>query len=171
MRCSIAFAGVCVLLAVVAFAAPANDSKAPAAFQQLKSLAGNWEGTAEFGEQKMPTKASFRVISNGSALMLTTPEGEGDDMITMFHPDGQAVLVTHYCGSGNQPRMKLAPSADPKRFAFEFLDITNVSSSDHGQMRSVIITILAPDHHIQEWHSFDHDKETVARFDMHRVKS
>ena len=66
MRCSIAFASVCVLLAVVAFAAPANDSKAPAAFQQLKSLAGSWEGKNSMGEA---LQVSFKVTSGGSALL------------------------------------------------------------------------------------------------------
>ncbi len=42
------------------------------------------------------------------------PKNNGpENMITMFHMDGDRLLMTHYCGAGNQPRMKLVAS-NPK---------------------------------------------------------
>ncbi len=33
-------------------------------------------------------------------------------MITIFHMDNARVLMTHYCGAGNQPRMQASGSPD-----------------------------------------------------------
>ena len=46
----------------------------------------------------------FRPTSGGSALLSEIVGVE--DMITMFHLDNDRVLMTHYCGAGNQPRMQ-----------------------------------------------------------------
>ena len=37
---------------------------------------------------------------------------QNEDMISMFHVDGDRLLMTHYCSAGNQPRMKAAASPD-----------------------------------------------------------
>ena len=48
-------------------------------------------------------------------------------MITMFHMDGSRLLMTHYRGAGNQPRMTGTLSPDGKSVTFDFLDATNLS--------------------------------------------
>ena len=66
------------------------------------------------------------MTAGGSALM-SEIHGEGhEDMISMFHMDGDRLIMTHYCGAGNQPRMKVA-SADAKSVSFEFFDGTNIA--------------------------------------------
>ena len=40
-----------------------------------------------------------------------------DDMISMLHLDADRLLMTHYCGAGNQPRMQAEASSDGKTFA------------------------------------------------------
>jgi hypothetical protein len=39
------------------------------AFQKMKQLAGQWEGTVNFGEGTQTIKASYRVTSAGSVLV------------------------------------------------------------------------------------------------------
>ena len=75
-----------------------------------------------------PVEVDYRVTSNGSALMSEIKGKE--DMISMFHLDGDRVLMTHYCGAGNQPRMVASASPDGKTFTFDFLDATNLATPD-----------------------------------------
>jgi len=48
-------------------------------------------------------------------------------MISVYHLDGDRLILTHYCEVGNQPRMQ-ATSFDPKsnEIDFNFLDATNM---------------------------------------------
>ena len=95
---------------------------------------------------------------------------EDDNMISMFNLDGQRLLMTHYCSAGNQPRMTATSSADGKTIAFDFLDATNVAGPEAGHMQHVVISVLDPDHHIEEWNYLDHGKEMKQVFDLRRKK-
>src|SRR5271165_2372148 len=99
------------LLLATATAALAQTS-AQKSFDQLKSLSGSWEGK---NTQGMPIQVSFRETSGGSALMSEIHGHGPEDMISMIHLDGpNRLILTHYCGAGNQPRMVASTSADGK---------------------------------------------------------
>jgi hypothetical protein len=150
-----------VLAGTLAFAA----SDAQKSFEQLKSLSGSWEGKTSSGE---PVQVDFRATSMGSALMSEIKGKE--DMITMFNLDGERLLMTHYCGAGNQPRMLASASLDGKTITFDFLDATNLASPDAGHMRHVVISILDANHHTEEWTFVDHGKEMKELFGLRRKK-
>jgi hypothetical protein len=97
--------------------------------------------------------------------------GEGhEDMISMIHMDGaNRLMLTHYCGAGNQPRMTASTSADGKIITFNFLDGTNLSSPDSGRMQRVVFTIVDPNHHTEDWtFAAGPGKEMKEFFDLHR---
>ena len=149
---------VLFLIAVLGLvAAPATaQSKAQATFDRLKTLAGEWEGSLAGATSRV----SYRVISNGSVLEETMKNGEEDTMITIYHLDGDRLMVTHYCGAGNQPRMVAA--LDPKTpnvVAFKFLDATNLSSPDAGHMRNLVVTLVDKDHLTQQWSWHEKSKD------------
>ena len=124
------------------------QSGAEKQFAQLKSLSGTWEGKTSKGETD---QVLFRVTGNGSAVM-SEILGHHEDMITMFHLDGaDKLLMTHYCGAGNQPRMKATTSADGKTITFDFLDATNLEGNQPGHMRRLVIGLLDQNHHTEEW--------------------
>jgi len=151
-----------VILAATALLAQSDAQKS---FDQLKSLAGTWEGKNSMGE---PVQVSFKVTSNGSAVM-SEIAGHGEDMITMFHLDGPNKLrLTHYCATGNQPRMQASASPDGKTITFNFLDATNLASPDAGHMQRLAITVLDANHHAEEWTFADHGKEMKELFDLRR---
>ena len=150
-----------VFAANVAFAASAANQS----FEQLKSLDGSWEGKASNGE---PVQVSYRVTSNGSALMSEIKGKE--DMISMFNLDGERLLMTHYCAVGNQPRMLATALPDGKTITFDFLDATNLASPEAGHMHHVVISILDANHHTEEWNYVDHGKEMKEVFDLWRKK-
>src|SRR5436305_10042303 len=112
-----------LLITLFASTCAMAQSEAQKNFEKMKTLAGSWKGKTSEGR---PVEVSYRVTSGGSALMSEIKGKE--DMITMFHLDGDRLMMTHYCGAGNQPRMKAEASPDGKTIPFEFLDATNLQS-------------------------------------------
>lgn len=135
------------------------------AFDKIKSLAGDWEGTA----MGMKVTANYKVMSAGSAVMLVMPgEKPGDEMVTVFHPDNEKLMVTHYCSAKNQPRMVMVPGPDPNVIKFEFLDATNLPSPDAPHMVGLTLKLLDANHHIQTWTFAMNGKPQSEEFDYRR---
>ena len=133
-------------------------------FDQLKLLTGRWEGTAN-GDQ--PVAVFFRLTAGGTAL-LSEIEGK-EDMISMIHMDGPGrLLLTHYCGAGNQPRMLARVSPDGRVFTFDFLDATNLAHAEDGHMQRVVFSMIDANHHTEEWNFVDHGTELMEVFDLRR---
>ena len=73
-------------------------------------------------------------------------------MVTMYHPDGSRIMMTHYCAGGNQPRMRAhVPKGDVDRIAFSFVDATNLPDPKVEHMRSLVVRFEDADHFTQEW--------------------
>jgi hypothetical protein len=152
-----------LLTATAAFAqTPAQKS-----FDQLKSLAGSWEGKAADGK---PVQVSFRDTAGGSALMSEIHGHGPENMISMIHLDGpNRLLLTHYCGAGNQPRMAATVSPDGKTYTFDYFDATNLATPDAGHMQRVVFTVLDANHHTEDWtFAAGPGKEMKELFDLRR---
>jgi hypothetical protein len=93
-----------------------------------------------------------------------------EDMISMIHLDGpNRLLMTHYCGVGNQPRMAATVSPDGKTYTFSFFDGTNLASPDAGHMQRVVFTINDANHHTEDWtFNAGPGKEMKEFFDLQR---
>ena len=76
----------CILLFTTAVFAQSDAQKS---FDQLKSLAGSWEGKSSQGE---PVQVTFRMTAGGSALM-SEIVGHGENMISMINFDGPNRLL------------------------------------------------------------------------------
>jgi hypothetical protein len=152
-----------VLTAALATSAFAQ-TKAQKAFATIKTMPGSWEGKTADGK---PVQVTFKVTGNGSAVM-SEIQGK-DDMISMIHMDGpDSLLLTHYCAIGNQPRMQATVSPDGKTLTFNYKDATNLATPDAGHMQQMVLTLLDPDHHTEEWIFVDHGKELKRVFDLYR---
>ncbi len=137
-----------------------------AAFERMKGLAGNWEMKTKDGKA---VTESVEVVSSGSAVMLRM-KAPDEDMVTMFHPDGDTVIATHYCAAKNQPRFVLEPSDDPRALKFGFKDVTNLASPDAGHMQALIIRFKDADHHTEEWTWRENGKDRVEAMEFTRRK-
>jgi hypothetical protein len=155
-------------LVLTTMLAAQTATKNNGAFDVLKSLSGEWEGHMDMGGKQMHATTSFRVVSDGSAILSFLGQGTPHEMVTMFHTDGPDVLATHYCGAHNQPRFRLIPSADPKVLDFDFKDATNLASASDGHMVHVKFTIVDADHHFEDWTFLANGKTETTRFDFHR---
>lgn len=148
------------LAATFAFA----ESDAQKAFTRLKSLEGTWEGRTTQGQ---PVKVSYHLISGGTAIMSEAGE---DSMVTIYHLDGDRLLMTHYCGAGNQPRMQATLSADGKTLDFNFLDATNLVTPQTGHMHHALFTFADPNHYREQWTFLQDGKEHTEQFSLTRLQ-
>ncbi len=136
-------------------------------FEKLKTLAGSWQGTNYQGK---PVTAIYEVVSNGSAVMERL-QNEGElDMVTMYHLDGENLMMTHYCSAMNQPRMRAELSDDANVVKFAMFDITNLASKDAGHMEGMVLNYKDDDHIVHEWTFVDKGKPMTAPITLERQK-
>ena len=120
------------------------QSDAQKAFEKLKTLAGTWEGTY----MGMSGNVTIRVTSTGNAILHEmTASGRPDDPITMIYVEGDRLLLTHFCDSGNRPRMQGKLSPDGNTVTFDFLDVSG--NAEKFLMHDVMFTMVDADHHIE----------------------
>lgn len=144
-----------LVLAVAAINVPAPtiaaDAAAAAGYEKLKSLVGVWEAKGPGGQSVTTT---YRLVADGTAVEETLSHG---NMVTVYHLDGDSVLLTHYCINDNQPRMRAKGlSADGKTLEFKFVDATNMEKPTAKHMHELKMTFVDADHISEEWvHSVD----------------
>jgi hypothetical protein len=113
---------VVALMGTKSVAADKPGVEAKAAFARMKSLAGEWKVAETNGvHAQHDGKITYKVTAAGSALMETFFPGSHHEMVSMYHLDGDDLVLTHYCAAGNQPRMRLDRQAStPDRYLFAF---------------------------------------------------
>ena len=153
------------LLLVLSATLVVAESDGHKSFDLLRGMEGKWSGKNQQGQ---PVEVTFRMTAGGSALMSEIHGHGPENMITMFHMDGDRLVMTHYCGAGNQPRMKVIAS-DAKSVSFEFFDGTNIGPGD-GHMQHVTFAQPDADHHTEEWVFVGNGKEMRELFTLERVK-
>jgi hypothetical protein len=186
MKSRIALSVVFVLLAATAFAqsdalksavAPA-PTEAQKSFTTMKSLAGEWEGTANVPDAPEMSGAkmhvSLRVTSRGNVLVHEMQEAgtpldatKYDHPVTMLYLDGDQLTLIHYCDAGNRPRMTGKMSPNGKAVEFELKDI---SGSTDMHMHHSVFTIIDDNHHTEDWTFMMGDKPIHAHVDLTRTK-
>ena len=165
-----------VLLVVVVLAAAAfAQSDAQKSFDQLKTLAGSWDGVVKTNPPSPDidgkhVQATLRVTSMGNALMHEMRgEGRPDDPITMLYMDNDRLTLTHYCDAGNRPRMVAKASPDGKTVEFDFADVAG--STEYGHMHHAVFTMIDENHHTEDWtFMLPGDKHAQAHMDLQRAK-
>ena len=93
-----------------------------------------------------------------------------EDMLSLFYVDGERLLMTHFCPSGNQPRMQATISSDGKSISFNFLDVTNLSNPQAGHMHHAVYLFSDADHYTEQWTWRQDGKDTTYQYEMQRKK-
>ena len=167
----------CILFALAlaagsgaAATAPVVD--APAAFERLKALEGNWESSRP-GAQ--PAVTRFELVANGTVLMehYSNPAMPGGGhMVSAYHLDGDTLVLTHYCIAKNQPTLRADRfDAATGEIQFEFLRATNLPDQNTGHMRRALYRLEGPNQFTTEWEFFRDGKKTMTeRETFKRVK-
>ncbi len=127
---------VFLLLPISAIAGPndpADTTAAPdavvydaeSALEFFKSLAGDWDGSSAENQHGSYPAVSFRVMAAGSAVVETVWQGQPNEMESIFHMDGDNLLLTHYCALENAPVLRFEPTDEPGLVKFVFHGGTN----------------------------------------------
>ena len=155
--------------------AQAPKTEAEKSFDQMKSLAGSWEGqpstvppVPEVDGKR--AHVTFRVASRGHTLMHDLKiDGIPDNPITMLVVDSDRLLLTHYCDGDNRPRMVGKMSPDGKTIEFDFIDISG--NLNHGHMHHAVFTFIDENHHTEDWtYMMPGDKPMRVHFDLQRMQ-
>jgi len=124
-------------------AATQADRSAADAFKQLGSLLGVWDGKFEDGR---PHRVSYRLTAGGTVLVETWTLGPARESLTLYHLDGDALIATHYCPQGNQPRLQLdRATGAPERLSFVFRDGGNLQVPGKSHQHAFWIEPKGPD--------------------------
>lgn len=143
----------------------AAPTPAAALWAKLKVLSGTYAGTMPDGTK---VEYVYSLTGGGSALLETMALHDG--MTSVYSLDGDRVIMTHYCGAQNQPRMT-SPGLIGDTATFEFLDATGMKSPDDPHMRKLVFK-FDPDGTLhQDWTFFVNGKEQgTAHFDLKPAK-
>ncbi len=170
-------AGACAVLAVglVAYSAQSGGKGASKetnpnpAFERMKQLAGEWEGTATFGDGAgEPARLAIKSTAGGSALVETEFPGTDEEMISVIYLDKGEVVLTHYCHLHNQPHMK-GRLVNPNEVSFDFASGSNIDPKTDMHMHSARYRFIDDDHFISTWTLYEGGKPTAdAKMDMKR---
>jgi hypothetical protein len=151
----------------------AIDSRSTsAAFERLKELAGDWRIASpkdEAGKGKVAVR--YRVTAGGTAVVETLFPGEDKEMVTVYHRDGDQLMLTHYCMAGNQPRMRCRPGDARDELVFEFAGGTNLDAAKDFHMHDYRVRFLDSDHLHADWQYYRDGKAAGKHeFDLVRIK-
>lgn len=92
-------------------------------------------------------------------------------MVSIFHLNGEKLMMTHYCFAGNQPRMHVAfKPGKIGELDFTFVDATNLYKPSDGHMRGLKFTFDDKDRLIQVWTWRENGKDLPATFSLTRMK-
>jgi len=130
--------------------APAPAGSGAAAFEKLKTLVGDWVEVEPKMGPAGHVAESYRLTGAGSALVSTLAGGTEHEMVSVYHRDGNDLVMTHYCAAQNQPRMR-AKTATGNVIALDFDGGTNLDPAKDMHIHAVKIELLGPDEMRETW--------------------
>jgi len=158
----------CVALLLASCAEPATRARgaASAAFERFAALQGDWvEVDAGVGAPGQ-VSVTYRVTGGGSAVVETLWPGAPDEMVSVYHLDGDDLVLTHYCSAGNQPHLR-ACRVDGQRVDFTFDGGSNIDPSRDMHMHDLRYEFVSPDEIRVTWQGWSDgapDAAHVASF-------
>lgn len=159
-------------LIAASFTAPAASptsgrNNSAEAFARLKTLAGEWEATTGQGKMHL----SIEPIAAGTALVERETAENMPPMLTVYYLDGGRLLLTHYCMTGNQPRMQeKAFNPETGDVEFAFLDATNLASPAAVHMHNARFHLADHDRFVTEWDLYENGaRKTTEKLEYTRV--
>ena len=123
---------------------------AASAMAFLTTTAGNWaaSGDLEHGPARAGSPASAVSVQTkaaGSAVVHTYRQGTPAEMETVFHMDGDKLLLTHYCALQNAPVLRFEKSSKPGEIKFVFDGGTNFDPKIDAHLHEVHFQVIDKD--------------------------
>lgn len=132
----------------------------------VRALEGRWTSETPYGD----SEHTFTVTSSGSVVREIMMPGGEFEMTNMYHLDGNSIVMTHYCGAGNQPRMR-ATSFEDGVLAFESDSVTDLKDPKEHYMGTMTLKFISDDVVEQHWMSIEDGVESeIGVFKLTRAK-
>jgi hypothetical protein len=174
VKIRVAAASLVLLVSITAFTRSDDPKKGAgkyASLEPFKQLAGEWVSMHKMEGQEAQIHITYKVTSGGSAVVETIGPGTPMEMVTVIHPDGDDLVLTHYCAVGNQPTMKASANPTGNKVDFKFVRASNMKSDKDMHMHDVSYTFVDKDNLKTEWTHFNDGKPAGnAVFEAKRVK-
>ena len=168
MHSKILLTALCMTVAALSM----GQAKSPAAegFAKLKTLQGEWvDPDGIFGE-KGKVAVTYRVTGAGNTVVETFPVGTANEMVTVYHLEGDKVVLTHYCTSNTQPKM-VSAGLQGNTLAFEFAGGANINPATTSHMHSASFEFVSADEIKSTWVNWNGGKsDHSATFRVVRKK-
>ena len=95
------------------------------------------------------------LTSGGSALVETLFPGSDHEMLSVYHMDGDALVMTHYCMLQNAPQMRAQASSDPDTIAFECEGGASIEDCREPHMHEGKFELVDRDTVLSAWTMYD----------------
>jgi hypothetical protein len=135
----------------------AKPSAAAEGLEKLKALQGDWiDVDGAFG-QKGAVAVNYRVTGGGKTVVESFPINTPFEMTTVYHLDGNDLVLTHYCSGGTQPRMR-SRGLNGNTLAFDFDGGANIEPAKTSHMHGAKIEFLGADEVRATWTNWSNGK-------------
>jgi hypothetical protein len=139
--------------------------------EDVERLVGDWEEVGSDGKPTGTIVSSYRPTAAGTAILETVFPGTKHEMVTLYREEGGALVLTHYCVSGNQPEFRAERTA-PNQIVYRMTAISNLDQKSEPHMRQGTVTWLGEDSIETEWLEYRGDQVTyTARYQLARRKN
>ena len=140
-----------------------GQAKSPAiqGFEKLKALEGDWIDVEGIFGEKGKVAVTYRVTGGGHTVVETFPVGTANEMVTIYHLDGNNLVLTHYCTSNTQPRMT-STGLQGNTLAFDFAGGANIDPVKTSHMHGAMIEFVSADEIKATWQNWNHGKADHA---------
>ena len=105
------------------------------AFNTFISFKGKWNIQSE------GKPLSIKMIYDDGSKSSVVTEYFGKELSVIYR-DGKDLLMTHFCNSGNQPRLKFQERSRPGFLEFVLFDVTNLKNPDAPHVQKIIYKII-----------------------------
>ena len=126
-------------------------------FERLKRLVGTWRVGSD-------GRATYKLTGGGKVLV----EDMGG-MLTTYYLDGDKLVLTHFCGAGNQPRMR-AQKMDDRQISFQMFDITNLADPKAYHSTQLDVVFVSEDRVDLAYGGMTDGRASTQVFQMTRQK-
>lgn len=101
-------------------------------FRKMTTLAGEWT------TQEHPSlRIIFELTAGGTVVVERWMVGERMHSMTVYHLDRDALMATHYCPQGNQPRLIMDSDSSENHVSFSFYDSTNLENLEQSHQHQL----------------------------------
>jgi hypothetical protein len=160
-----------LLSSSVTFATEPATAPAPHLLEHFKALAGEWSAEGLDGNSAPDIRVRYETTAGGNAVVETLFVGTPHEMRTVFHKEGDDLVLTHYCAGGNHPRMR-ANARHGDTVSFEFEGALNFDPTVAAHMHDAQFVFVGPDELRARWNSWKDGKpaEHAAELHVRRVR-